>query len=142
MDYWGIKSYENDLAHDALDAGFDRVHGDRYEELMDDRNPLTYEQVQEQLASPQTFAAALAALHDEIGDAREPDQWDEWARLALVGIAVRHAEIGVPIPATWLERAIDWLEHEDIEWDEPTKRRLRIGKEIACLRRAKPADAG
>ena len=31
MGYWGVKSYENDLAHDALDAGFARVHEDRYE---------------------------------------------------------------------------------------------------------------
>jgi hypothetical protein len=27
MGYWGVKSYENDEAADALDAGFDRVHG-------------------------------------------------------------------------------------------------------------------
>ena len=46
MGHWGVKSYENDEAGDALDAGFDRVHGKQYEELMDDRNPLSFEQVQ------------------------------------------------------------------------------------------------
>ena len=52
MDYWGVKSYENDDTGDALDAGFDRVHGELYEKLMDDRNPLSFEQVQERLANP------------------------------------------------------------------------------------------
>ncbi len=42
MGHWGVKSYEHDDAADALDAGFDRVHGAQYEELMDDRNPLTF----------------------------------------------------------------------------------------------------
>jgi len=46
MGYWGVKSYENDDADDALDAGFEEVHGGLYEELMDDRNPLSFEQVQ------------------------------------------------------------------------------------------------
>ena len=46
MDYWGVKSYENDDAGDALDAGFAQVHGELYEELMDDRNALSFEQVQ------------------------------------------------------------------------------------------------
>ena len=27
MGHWGVKSYEHDEAADALDAGFDRVHG-------------------------------------------------------------------------------------------------------------------
>ena len=27
MGHWGVKSFENDDAADALDAGFDRVHG-------------------------------------------------------------------------------------------------------------------
>ena len=62
MDYWGVKSYENDDSGDALDAGFDRAHGELYEELMDDRNPLSFEQVQAQLASPETLRASIAAL--------------------------------------------------------------------------------
>ena len=62
MDYWGVKSYENDDAGDALDAGFDRVHGALYEQLMDDRNPLPFEQVQARLASTQTLEAAITAL--------------------------------------------------------------------------------
>ncbi len=62
MDYWGVKSYENDGAADALDAGFDRAHGSRYEELMDDRNPLTFEQVQQRLADLRTLEASIEAL--------------------------------------------------------------------------------
>jgi hypothetical protein len=63
--------------------------------------------------------------------------WDEAARLALGGIVVRHAESGVPIPDELLGIALDWLEHEDLEWDEETKRRLRREKEIALLRKSK-----
>ena len=61
MGHWGVKSYENDDAADALDAGFDRVHGAVYDELMDDENPLTSEQVQKRLANPETLAAAVEA---------------------------------------------------------------------------------
>ena len=46
MGHWGVKSYENDDADDAIDAGFDRACGDVYEELMDDRNPLSLDQIQ------------------------------------------------------------------------------------------------
>ncbi len=134
MGYWGVKSYEIDEAADALDAGFDRVHGARYDELMDDRNPLTFEQVQERLASPETLAAAVDALREEFGETFET--WDEIARLAFAGVMVRHAEIGTPIPDEWRRLAIDWLEHEEIDWDEATKRRLRRQKEIALLQRA------
>ena len=55
MGYWGVKSYENDDADDALDAGFERVHGDLYEQLMDDGNPLSFEQVQKGLADSRTL---------------------------------------------------------------------------------------
>jgi len=51
MGSWGVRSYENDEANDALDRGFEKVHGDLYDELMDDRNPLTPEQIQARLAS-------------------------------------------------------------------------------------------
>lgn len=133
MGYWGVKSYENDEAADALDAGFDRVHGSAYEALMDDRNPLAFEQVQEQLASAETLAAALAALADEIGE--EPcDAWDDLARLAFAGVVVRHAELGTAIPEAIRTRAVDWLEHEDIAWPEATLRRLRRAREIAFLK--------
>ena len=133
MGHWGVKSYENDEAADALDAGFDRVHGKQYEELMDDRNPLTFEQVQERLADPRTLDASIAALRDSLDQESPPEAWDELARLALVGIVVRHAELGVPIPEPWRQRAVDWLEHEEIEWEEATVRRLRRQKEIALL---------
>ena len=33
-----------------------------------------------------------------------PETWDELARLALAGIVVRHAELGVPIPEPWRQR--------------------------------------
>ena len=136
MGYWGIKSYENDEASDAMDAGFDRVHGERYEELMDDRNPLTYEQVQQRLADPRTLAASIDALWDDLGREVAPEDWDDEARLALAGVVVRHAELKVPIPEEWRRRAIDWLDGEEIEWDEATARRLRRQKELELLRRA------
>jgi hypothetical protein len=141
MGHWGVKSYENDEASEALDAGFDRVHGDRYEELMDDRNPLTYEQVQERLADARTLEAAIQVLWDVMGREVAPDDWDDQAKLALAGVVVRHAELKVPIPEEWRRRAVDWLEREEIEWHEATVRRLRRQKEIDLLRRAGPKEA-
>jgi hypothetical protein len=135
MDYWGVKSYENDDAGDALDAGFAQVHGALYEEFMDDRNPLSFEQVQARLASTQTLEAAIAALEQSLDLDAPPEEWDETARLALAGIVVRFAELGVSIPSPWRDRAINWLESEDIEWDEETARRFRRRKEIDLLRR-------
>ncbi len=136
MNYWGVKSYENDDCGDALDAGFDRVHGAVYEQLMDDRNPLLFEQVQARLATTQTLEAAITALQESLALKDPPEEWDETARLALAGVVVRHAELGVAIPRAWLKRAIDWLETEAIEWEESTARQLRRQKEIKLLRRA------
>ena len=134
MGHWGVKSYENDEAADAIDAGLERVHGDAYDALMDDRNALSFDQVQEQLASPETLAAAVGALVEAVGADRPFDDWDETERLAFAGAVVRHAEFGVPVPADWLARATDWLETETIAWDDATVRRLRRQKEIALLR--------
>ncbi len=134
MGHWGVKSYENDETHNALDAAFERVHGRTYEELMDDRNPLTPEQVQQKLANAETLAAALEELEDEFG--ADLAAWDEVERLAFVGVVVHHAELGVPIPEDRRERALAWLEAEEIDWDEATKRRLRREREIATLRKA------
>lgn len=133
MGHWGVKSYENDAAHDALDAGFERVHGSVYNDLMDDRNPLTVEQVQETLAGPETLAAAIEALRGEFGE--DPEAWDEVARLAYAGIVVRHAELKVPIPVEVRDQAVAWLDSEEIDWDEATKRQLRREREIALLRK-------
>ncbi len=134
MGTWGIKSYENDDAADALDAGFDHVHGDRYDQLMDDRNPLSFDQVQEQLASAETLAAALDALSKAAGLPLE--DWDPRDRLAYAGIVIRHAEAGVALPEDVRARAIDWLENEAIDWDETeaTLRRLRREKELRLLK--------
>lgn len=134
MGHWGVKSFENDDAADALDAGFNRVHGAAYDDLMDDRNPLTFDQVQEKLANAETLAASLEALREAVGKPFE--DWDEIERLAFAGVVVRHAECRVPIPDEARLRAIDWLEHEEIDWDEATVRRLRREKEIALLRKA------
>lgn len=134
MGYWGVKSYEGDHAAEALDAAFVRVHGAVYEDMMDDRNPLTFEQVQERLAGPETLAAAVEALEAAIGT--PPETWDDEERLAFAGVVVRHAELNVPIPDDLRQRAIDWLEHEDIDWEQATARRLRRQKEIELLRRA------
>jgi hypothetical protein len=134
MGHWGVKSHENDDANDALDAGFDRVHGAAYDALMDDRNPLTFDQIHKQLANAATLAAALDALGESVG--RPFEEWDEVERLAFAGVVARHAELGVAIPDAWRTRAIDWLEHEEIDWEEATLRRLRRDKEIALLRKA------
>ncbi len=145
MGHWGIKSYEHDEAAEALDAAFDRVHGALYEEMMDDRNPLTYEQVQQKLADSRTLDAAIDALREALGVERRAESWDELGRLALVGIVVRHAELGVPIPELWWRRAIDWLRNEEIDWEEETLRELRRRKEINLLERmarAASSDTG
>jgi hypothetical protein len=133
MGQWGVKSYEGDDAADAVDAGLDRVHGQAYDDLMDDSNPLTVEQVQQQLVRPETLAAAVEALQQTFG----PDltTWDDEARLAFAGVVVLHAELGLSIPDDWRRLAIDWLEHEEIEWEEATARRLRRQKEIELLLR-------
>jgi hypothetical protein len=131
MGHWGVKSYENDDAGDALDAGFARAHGSAYEELMDDANPLTVEQVQQKLASTESLSASIEALAEEVGDPFEA--WDEVQRLAFAGVVVRHAELGIPIPPEVRERAILWLREESIEWEETTARRLRRDREIRLL---------
>lgn len=134
MGHWGVRSYELDEAHDALDAAFGRVHGPHYDDLMDDRNPMTLDQVQGRLAGPETLGAAIEALTEEFGEDR--DAWDDVARLAFAGVVVRHAELGVPIPADLRDRAVAWLENEAIEWEEATARRLRRDRELALLRGA------
>ncbi len=131
MGHWGVRSDENDEAADALDAGFERVHGATYDDLMDDGNPLTVDQVQRRLAGPETLAAALGALREAIGAPEA--EWDEVDRLAFAGVVVRHAELGVPVPAEVRERALAWLRDESIEWDEATARKLRRRKEIDLL---------
>ncbi len=138
MGHWGVKSYENDLADEALDAGFDRVHGAVYEALMDDRNPISFEQVQQRLADARTLAAAAAKLEAEAGadPLDEPGAWDAELKLALAGVIVRHVELGVAIPESLRDLVLGWLDNEEIDWEEETKRRLRREKEIALLRRA------
>jgi len=131
MGQWGIRSYENDEADFALDAGFDRVHGSTYEDLMDDRNPMTVEQIQRKLADDRTLAAALEAIREEVGLPWE--EWGEEERLGFAGVVVRHAELGIPIPAEWRDRAAGWLRDESIEWEEETARELRRRKEIDLL---------
>jgi hypothetical protein len=132
-----VKSYENDDADDALDAALERVHGHVYEELMDDRNPLTHEQVQKRLADARTLEASVSILEERVGQplSGDLDAWDAVARLALAGVVVRHAELGVPLPEPLRARALDWLEDEEIDWEEATKRTLRREKEMALLRR-------
>ena len=137
MGNWGVKSYENDDAGDALDAGFARVHGQVYEDLMDDSNPLTPEQVQERLANLGTLVASLDVLAEEAG---AEEDWDEIVRLAYVGIAVRHAELEVFIPAEVRDRCLAFLKDEPIEWEEATARKLRRDKEIRLLREKSSAD--
>lgn len=138
MGYWGVRSYEDDDADFAIDKGFERVHERRYLELMDDRNPLSYEQVQEKLADPATLAASLACLAEEFEAAW--DAWDEEQRISAIGVIVRHAECGVPIPAEWRDRAVAWLEGETVEWDEAEARDRRRKQEIEVLQQAKTTE--
>ena len=98
---------------------------------MADENPLTTEQVERRLANAETLAAAVEALVESVD--RPFEEWDEVERLAFAGVVVRHAELGVAIPDEWRARALDWLEHEEIEWEEATARRLRRQKEMALL---------
>lgn len=140
MGSWGVKSYENDEAADALDAGYDRARGAAYEELMDDHNPLSFDEVQKKLASPETLEAALACLIESLPAGLPRESWDDDARLAFVGIVVRHAEFAVAIPNEILRQAIEWLEHEEIEWDEATLRRLRRDTERRLLEKLVAAD--
>lgn len=135
MGFWGVKSHENDDAADALDAGFDRACGPAYEQLMDDRNPISFDEVQERLASPETLDAALACLIETLPAGLPHESWDETAKLAFVGVIVRHAEFGVAIPEEYRLRALEWLKSEDLDWDEPTLRRRRGDQEIALLER-------
>ncbi len=137
MGHWGVRSYENDLADFALDAAMERVHGSVYEDLMDDRNRTPFEEVQASLANPATLAKAIEALQESVEADVPFDAWDDESRLAYVGIVVRHAELGVPVPADVLARTLDWIENEAIDWDEATLRSLRKQKEIALLRSLK-----
>jgi hypothetical protein len=133
MGHWGVKSYENDEAANAIDAGLEQVHGAAYESLMDDRHPMSYDDAQKSLANIATLAAAIDALREAIGPERSWDDWDENERLAFAGIVVRHAEFGVDVPVDSLDRAIAWLENETIEWDDATLRRHRLKKELETL---------
>ena len=133
MGFWGIKSYENYLAHDALDAGFYQVHGKRYEELMDYRNPVPYEKVHEELADLQTLEASLAALQELAAEL--PDDSEDDVKLAYVGVVVRHAECKLTGSEGHFVKAIELLEQEDLDWPRPTERKLRIEKELALLRK-------
>ncbi len=139
MGHWGVRSYENDEAAEAIDAGFERVHGEAYDELMDDRNPLTPEQIHAKLASSATLAAAVEACREAVG--RPWDDWDEVDRLAFAGVVVLHAELGVAVPDEWRDRAIAWLRDETIDWDEATLRSLRRQQEIDRLGRAAGGSA-
>ena len=133
MGSWGVRSYENDDADFAIDAGLEQVHGSAYEDLMEDDNPLTIDQIQRQLASAATLDAAVENYRAE---ADQPwDDWDAEQRLAFVGIVVRHAELDVPIADDLRIRALEWLRAESIEWVEATARRLRREREIELLER-------
>jgi len=135
MGYWGLKSYENDDAHDALDGAFERVHGDLYDELTDDANPLTLDQVHQRLANAETLAAALDLFEVEAGSDRT--LWDELDHLGYAGIVVRHAELGVAIPDDVRSTALEFLETEEIEWDDPAQRNRLREREIALLKAGK-----
>ncbi len=132
MGHWGVKSYENDDANDAIDQAFESVHGAVYDDLMDDRNPMTFDQVQQKLANVETLVKSIQNLEAEVA---EPDKslWDDYPRLAYAGIVVRHAELGVTPPDDLRAQALDFLQNEAIDWEDATARKLRRQKEIRIL---------
>jgi hypothetical protein len=142
MGAWGVRSDENDEADDALDAGFERVHGAKYEAMMDDRDPTPFEEVQQRLASPETLAAALGALAEDLGPPPDDDPEDELGRLAYAGVVVRHAECGVALPEEILERALRYLESETIDWEDDRAARDRRRQAEIRLLRGGPAPKG
>jgi hypothetical protein len=141
MGAWGVRSDENDEAADAIDLGFERVHGASYEALMDDRDPTPYEAVLERLASPETLAAALAALAEDLGPPPDDDPEDDLGRLAYAGVVVRHAECRVPLPEDVRARALRYLESEGIDWEEDRPARDRRRREEIHLLQAPPRGA-
>ena len=68
MGHWGVHSYENDDASDAMDEGMQAVHGDRYDELMADSNRMSFDDVQKSLANPETLEASLRYLGESLED--------------------------------------------------------------------------
>ena len=133
MGYWGVRSYEEDDADFALDAGFERVHGAAYLKLMDDRDPTPLEEVQRRLADERTLDAALKALADDFRG-RPLDEYDDDQRISYCGVVVRHVEFGVIPPRAIRDRALRWLEEETVEWDDPAARRRCLTREIGLLR--------
>jgi hypothetical protein len=107
---------------------------------MDDRNPLSVDEIHQRLANPATLAAAVEALETSIPGPMA--DWDEVERLAFVGVVVRHAELGVIVPENWRDRAVAWLREETIDWDEATLRKLRCDKELKILEQMRAAGPG
>lgn len=143
MGYWGVKSYEDDDADFAIDKAFERVHGDAYLKLMEDADPTPLEVAQARLANAETLRAALEALTEEFGIGEGDETgWDEDRRVSYCGVVVRHAEWGIPLPASIRDRALAWLEGEDLEWDEGEARTRRRASEIETLRAAKLESDG
>ncbi|QDV32800.1 hypothetical protein [Tautonia plasticadhaerens] len=139
MGHWGVRSYEVDEVADAIDSAFERIHGRAYDDLMSDRDPTPAEQIHRQLANADTLRVALEAFREEHGD--DLDSWDELARLALCGVVVLHAELGVPVPGDLRDRAASWLEHEDLDWDPQPMRDARRRREVEFLRSPPSPDA-
>jgi len=134
MGCWGRQSFEHDDVAEALDLAYELIHGQVYDDLMDDGNPLSFDEVQKKLASPETLAEALNVLNEWFGDSF--DAWDEVQRLTYVGVVVRHASFRIPIPEATRARAIDWLQKEDIDWDDAEDRDRIRQKELALLQKA------
>ena len=134
MGQWGVRSYENDDADFAIDAGMDRVHGPAYEGHDGRRQPAD--------DRPRSIGSSPTARRWRRPSRTTPprstprgDDWDDEQRLGFAGIVVRHAELGVPVPDDWRLRALSYLRDEAIEWEEATARKLRRDREIELLER-------
>ena len=112
MGYWGVKSYENDDAgDDASTPGSSRFTAPGLRGADGRQQSASPWTGPEALADDQTLVGSVKALEEMVVATVDGSQaWDDKGRLALAGVVVRHAELGVAIPEALGLRAIDWLE--------------------------------
>ena len=103
---------------------------------MDDRNPLSFEQVQQKLADSRTLECVDRRLEEMLGIEGRPRAGTSSRGWRWPGSWCAMPSWASPIPEEWRRLAIDWLENEEIDWEEETIRQLRRRKEIELLKRA------
>ena len=86
MNYWGVKSYENDDAGDALDAGFDPVHGALVKNSWMTTIRFHSSKFKRDLQASRLWKRRSRLCGNRLLWIDPPEEWDESARLALAGI--------------------------------------------------------